>query len=137
MQKASSLFQPGHAVERLWGCTRVGFSEVLAPELSADREFLGPPQIGDVVEGTVLSIKPYGAFVDIGSGVSGLLHISQVRAAPRARSENIFNISWPEGICRRPAGLCRSTAIWHSLGGLQQQGRRGGARVQSRRDTAL
>ncbi len=26
----------------------------------------------------MLSVKPYGAFVDIGSGVSGLLHISQI-----------------------------------------------------------
>lgn len=36
-----------------------------------------PPQVGDVVEGTVMSVKPYGAFVDIG-GASGLLHISQI-----------------------------------------------------------
>lgn len=33
--------------------------------------------VGDVVLGTVQSIKPYGAFVDIG-GSSGLLHISQI-----------------------------------------------------------
>ena len=35
-------------------------------------------QVGDVVEGTVMSVKPYGAFVDIGGGASGLLHISQI-----------------------------------------------------------
>lgn len=34
--------------------------------------------IGDVVEGIVTSVKPYGAFVEIGGGVSGLLHISQI-----------------------------------------------------------
>lgn len=34
-------------------------------------------QVGDVVVGTVQSVKPYGAFVDIG-GVNGLLHISQI-----------------------------------------------------------
>jgi small subunit ribosomal protein S1 len=34
-------------------------------------------RVGDVVEGTVMSVKPYGAFVDIG-GASGLLHISQI-----------------------------------------------------------
>lgn len=34
-------------------------------------------QIGDVVQGVVQSIKPYGAFVDLG-GVTGLLHVSQI-----------------------------------------------------------
>jgi small subunit ribosomal protein S1 len=34
-------------------------------------------KVGDVVVGTVQSVKPYGAFVDIG-GVNGLLHISQI-----------------------------------------------------------
>jgi small subunit ribosomal protein S1 len=35
-------------------------------------------QTGDVVEGVVQIVKPYGAFVDIGGGLSGLLHISQL-----------------------------------------------------------
>ncbi|KAJ7521015.1 hypothetical protein O6H91_19G034200 [Diphasiastrum complanatum] len=34
--------------------------------------------IGSVVIGTIQSVKPYGAFVDIGGGLNGLLHISQV-----------------------------------------------------------
>ncbi|PWA68068.1 30S ribosomal protein S1 protein [Artemisia annua] len=33
--------------------------------------------IGSVVTGTVQSLKPYGAFIDIG-GVNGLLHVSQI-----------------------------------------------------------
>ncbi len=33
---------------------------------------------GDVVEGTVDSIKPYGAFIKLDEGVDGLLHISQI-----------------------------------------------------------
>lgn len=33
---------------------------------------------GSVVEGTVESIMPYGAFVNIGNGTSGLVHISQI-----------------------------------------------------------
>jgi len=35
-------------------------------------------KVGDVVEGTVSSVKPYGAFIDLGNGTSGLLHISQI-----------------------------------------------------------
>jgi small subunit ribosomal protein S1 len=35
-------------------------------------------KVGDVVAGTVSSVKPYGAFIDLGSGMSGLLHISQI-----------------------------------------------------------
>lgn len=33
---------------------------------------------GTIVEGTVESIMPYGAFVNIGDGLSGLVHISQI-----------------------------------------------------------
>ena len=36
--------------------------------------------VGNIVEGTVETIKEYGAFVDIGDGISGLLHISQISA---------------------------------------------------------
>lgn len=33
---------------------------------------------GTILEGTIETIKPYGAFVSIGNGLSGLLHISQI-----------------------------------------------------------
>ena len=33
---------------------------------------------GTVTEGTVESIMPYGAFVNLGNGISGLVHISQI-----------------------------------------------------------
>lgn len=33
---------------------------------------------GTVVEGTVESLMPYGAFVNLGNGLSGLVHISQI-----------------------------------------------------------
>ncbi|MCR5452535.1 MAG: S1 RNA-binding domain-containing protein [Lachnospiraceae bacterium] len=42
---------------------------------------------GEIVEGVVESIQSYGAFVDIGDGISGLIHISQL-AAKRVNSVN-------------------------------------------------
>ncbi len=35
-------------------------------------------QIGLVTEGTVESLMPYGAFVNLGGGLSGLVHVSQI-----------------------------------------------------------
>ena len=35
-------------------------------------------QVGLVTEGTVESLMPYGAFVNLGNGLSGLVHISQI-----------------------------------------------------------
>ncbi len=35
-------------------------------------------KIGDVVEGVVQSMRPYGAFLDLGNGTIGLLHVSQI-----------------------------------------------------------
>lgn len=35
-------------------------------------------QIGLVTEGTVESLMPYGAFINLGNGLSGLVHVSQI-----------------------------------------------------------
>ena len=35
-------------------------------------------EVGLVTEGTVESLQPYGAFIDLGNGISGLVHISQI-----------------------------------------------------------
>mgnify|MGYP002802013520 FL=1 len=35
-------------------------------------------QLGLVTEGKVESIQPYGAFIDLGDGLSGLVHVSQI-----------------------------------------------------------
>lgn len=41
-------------------------------------EFIDKYSIGDKIEGTVETLKPYGAFVKVFPGVSGLLHISKL-----------------------------------------------------------
>lgn len=50
---------------------------VVSHRLAAAASRMTSLETGSVVMGTVRSVKPYGAFVDIG-GVSGLLHISQI-----------------------------------------------------------
>ena len=37
-----------------------------------------PLKVGEVVEGTVKSITNFGAFVDLGEGQTGLVHISEI-----------------------------------------------------------
>ena len=44
----------------------------------ARRQKISNVKVGLVTEGTVESIQPYGAFVNLGSGLSGLVHISQI-----------------------------------------------------------
>ena len=47
-------------------------------------------QEGDVVTGTVRSLAPYGAFVDIG-GLDGLLHVSDISWARVAKPEDVLS----------------------------------------------
>ena len=47
------------------------------------------PEVGQVYTGTVRSIMPYGAFVNIGKGTDGLLHISEINWE---RVENVEDV---------------------------------------------
>ncbi|HPG59647.1 MAG TPA: S1 RNA-binding domain-containing protein [Candidatus Wallbacteria bacterium] len=35
-------------------------------------------EVGQIVEGTIEEIKPYGAFVKLESGEKGLIHVSEI-----------------------------------------------------------
>jgi small subunit ribosomal protein S1 len=48
-------------------------------------------QEGDTVNGTVRTLMPYGAFVDIG-GMDGLLHISDISRARVAKPEDVLTL---------------------------------------------
>ncbi len=47
---------------------------------------------GSIVKGKVESIQPYGAFVDLGNGVSGLIHISQVAMKRVGSVEEVLHV---------------------------------------------
>ena len=46
----------------------------------ARKQKLAQYHVGDVVTGKVESLQPYGAFVELEDGISGLVHVSQISA---------------------------------------------------------
>ena len=53
--------------------------EILREAAEAERaKKISNVEVGLVTEGTVESLMPYGAFVNLGNGLSGLVHISQI-----------------------------------------------------------
>lgn len=49
-------------------------------------------QIGLVTEGTVETLQPYGAFIDLGNGLSGLLHVSQISEKRIKSPASVLNV---------------------------------------------
>ena len=52
--------------------------EVIDAAISKIKAIVAIPEIGEVYEGTVRSIMPYGCFVEFMPGKDGLLHISEI-----------------------------------------------------------
>lgn len=53
--------------------------EILREEEARKRqELFDQVQVGDVMDGTVESLKDYGAFIRLSNGLSGLVHVSQI-----------------------------------------------------------
>ncbi|MGT2961347.1 S1 RNA-binding domain-containing protein [Streptococcus caballi] len=46
-------------------------------------------KIGDKITGTITGIKPYGAFVALENGTTGLIHISEIKTG---YIDNIYNV---------------------------------------------
>ena len=47
-------------------------------ERAKKAERISQIQVGTVMEGKVESLQSYGAFIDLGDGMSGLVHVSQI-----------------------------------------------------------
>lgn len=52
--------------------------EKIAKALEWVKSLTEEPEVGKVYSGTVVSIKDFGAFVNIMPGIDGMLHISQI-----------------------------------------------------------
>lgn len=50
----------------------------LAKAAAENNKKIAAVEVGAVMEGTVATIKPYGAFIDLENGLTGLLHVSQI-----------------------------------------------------------
>lgn len=60
------------------------------PELN--RDALSTLRVGDIVDGTVTGIAPFGVFVDIGVGKDGLVHISELSEGRIDKAEDAVQV---------------------------------------------
>ena len=90
-------------LDSLMGQTiNVGFLEVneennkllLSERVAARSVAMGHLNKGDLIEGTVASLKPFGAFIDFG-GASGLLHIKQVSKSYVSSLGDVLTVGEP------------------------------------------
>ena len=52
-------------------------------------------EVGEVLEGTVTSITNFGAFVEIGKGTEGLVHISKISKERVNKVEDVVSVGDP------------------------------------------
>jgi len=68
---------------------RVVLEEQARTELAGRRAALEP---GSIVTGTVRTLMPYGAFVEIEPGLDGLLHVSDISRARIAKPDDVLSL---------------------------------------------
>ena len=56
------------------------------------RSLVEEPEVGKVYEGTVVTIKEFGAFVNILPGIDGMLHVSQISNKRIDRVEDVLKV---------------------------------------------
>ena len=67
--------------------------EILQEKARKEREArIAAVKVGSIVTGTVESLQNYGAFVDLGDGLSGLVHISQISLKRIKSPSDVLNV---------------------------------------------
>ena len=67
--------------------------ELLREEAKKERqEKMNAVKVGLITEGTVETIKPYGAFINLGDGISGLVHVSQISDKRIKTPEDVLSV---------------------------------------------
>lgn len=69
--------------------TIAGENEAIAKALEWIRGLVEEPEVGKIYEGTVATIKDFGAFVTILPGIDGMLHVSQISDK---RTQNVSDV---------------------------------------------
>jgi small subunit ribosomal protein S1 len=59
----------------------------------ARKEFYQTLSVGSTMDGTVTRIMPYGVFVQLSSGVEGMVHISEMSWSKAAKPESLVNVA--------------------------------------------
>ncbi len=78
-----------------YGRIRIIVSQILADRINAradKKTFMETLEVGQVYDGVVKNIEKYGAFVEIGKNVEGLLHISEIDHSRVFKVEKILNV---------------------------------------------
>lgn len=66
---------------------------LLERENAANREaFLSKVQLGDVLEGKVVRLAPFGAFVELTPGVEGLVHLSELSWSRVQQADEVLSL---------------------------------------------
>jgi small subunit ribosomal protein S1 len=67
--------------------------EILREKANEERKNkISNVEVGLVTEGTVESLQSYGAFIDLGNGISGLCHISQIANQRIAHPSSVLKV---------------------------------------------
>jgi len=67
-------------------------SQAIEKALNWIKSLVEEPEVGKIYEGTVVTIKDFGAFVNIMPGIDGMLHVSQISDKRVERVSDVLKV---------------------------------------------